>query len=241
MKAGKYVIRFVLLLLIVFNNRDLYSEFSMPISSDLDTYSIRVGYGFAGHELTLFGTKERLNKIAIHISGPERDFLTTKREKFHGLWIKKKVAKLFDIQSFEQQWISSDMKKNTEILDFNNLLSGSLLKRKIEDYDHFVDYMQSKNLYHNIEQITVSNNNLFKIIIPLPKNATIGKYLVNVLSFNNNVLVDGKTTMSFDLTHSEFNKFLYTMNKDYHEIYLIIILTISAINVFIARYFFVKK
>jgi hypothetical protein len=148
---------------------------------------------------------------------------------------------LFDIQSFEQQWISNDMKKNAEILDFNDLISGNSLKRKIADHDHFVEYMQGKNLYHNLEQITVSNNNLFKVTIPLPKNATVGKYLVNVMSFNDNMLVNGKTTMSFDLTHSDFNKFLYTMNKDYHEVYLLIILTVSVINVFVARYFFIKK
>jgi hypothetical protein len=218
-----------------------YCDFLMPISADLDDYNVKIGYGFSGDSLTLVGTKEKLSKIAVSVLGPERDFLTTKREKFHNLWIKRNVGKLYDVPSYDAKWISSDIKRDIEMLDFYEINSRNLQKIDSENSGEFIRYMQEKNLYHPIDIISIANNNLFKVNIPLPNNATIGTYLVNVLSFDDNNAVDAKTVLSFDITHSDFNKFLYTVNKEYHKLYVLILLVSSCLVVFLIRYIFVKK
>ena len=225
--------------LITSTNKDIYSDFSMPISADLEHYKIQIGYGFSGEFLTLFGVKEKLNKIAIFISGPERNFLSMKRIKFHNLWIQKKVSMLLKIPSFDARWISEDVKDGVELLNLYDSCENNI--GNMPDFSHFLSHMETRGLYKPLDMIDRANNNIFRVKIPLPNNATTGKYRVNVMSFNDEMEIEGKTTMSFEITHSDFNKFLYTMNKENHKTYLMLLFMASILNVLVIRYFFVKK
>ena len=228
----------IFLVLIICTNKNVYSDFIMPISADLDSYDIHIGYGFSGDNLTLFGSKEKLEKIAVALSGPERDFLLNKRQKLYGLWIKRDVKIFNNIGSYFATWVSHDLIKKLDMLDFYGLRTFE--DKKNDDIKNdFEQYMVHKKLYYSLDIISIANNNLFKINIPLPSNATVGSYLVNIISFG----IDGlnaKISMSFDIIHSEFNKFIYDLNKDYHKLYAIMIIFVSFINILLVRYFIIN-
>jgi hypothetical protein len=229
---------FVFLFLIFYTSKDVYSDFIMPISADLDSYDIRIGYGFSGGSLTLFGSKEKLEKIAVILSGPERDFLLNKRQKVYGLWVKRDINIFHDIGSYYAAWVSHDLRKKTDILDFYGL--KTFKDRKDGDLKNdFEQYMMGRELYYPLDTINIANNNLFKINIPLPSNATVGNYLVNVISLGASGL-SSKISMSFDIIHSEFNKFIYDLNKEYHKLYAILVIVVSFINILLVRYFIIN-
>lgn len=211
----------------------------MPISADLEHYDVRVGYGFSGDFLTLFGAKENLSKIAITIVGPERNFLSMKRSKFYNLWIKKHVSMLSNTSSFDGRWVSSDVKNNVSTLDIHDITRSD--SRNTDDFREFADYMNIKGLYRQLDIIDSANNNMFRVKIPLPNNAPTGKYIVNVMSFDNEMEIESKIVMSFEIVHSSVNKFLHDMNKENHKTYLSILFLSSFLNVLAVRYFFIKK
>jgi hypothetical protein len=232
---------FLFFILIFFNARELYSEFIMPISADLNYYNLNVGYEFSGDYITLFGTKENLENIAIMIKGPERNYLINKREKFFHLWIKR-TTKIFDnTPSYHATWISEGLYKERDLMNFYDIELDSIFSQDIRDdfSEYFLkDMRENKALYMKPEIIESANNNLFKVNLFLPNNATIGNYLVNVLSFDNKNNVDGKIVMTFRIMHSDFNNFIYRMNKETPKLYVLFLIIFAFLTVGIIRYFY---
>lgn len=242
-KKGNNFLKFLLifLTLIFFNGKNLYSDFVMPISADLDYYNLNIGYEFSGDYLTLFGAKENLERMAVVMYGPERNYLITKREKIFNLWIKRTTKIFENVPSYYASWISNDLRRDRDVIDFYDLDPRSAFNLyDQEDFvDSFLSDMQDKRgLYHNYEIINSANNNLFKVNLFLPNNATIGNYLLNVMSINEKNNVDGRVIMSFNIAHSDFNHFIYRMNKESPKLYAMFLVIFAFLSIGVIRYFY---
>lgn len=242
---SKYILIFLLCIFIKPIN--VQSDFIMPISADLDLYNISVSYGFAGKELTLFGTKDKLENIAILLNGPKRNYAIIQREKNYGLWLKRKVTNITNISSYHALWASEDVYRNKNLIDFYELD----MKNEIPNVskllqDAFINDMnQKKMLYSKIEKIDLTNNNLFKVKFFIPDNATMGDYLVNIFAFKNesgnanmnNSIIDGQVAIAFNISHFDLNKFLSNLNINHPKIYALLSIMVSFCTVFIIRFF----
>jgi hypothetical protein len=232
---------FLFFIFISFGGKNLYSDFVMPISADLDYYNLNVGYEFSGDYLTLFGTKENLERIAITITGPERNYLINKREKALNLWIKRSTRIFENAPSYHASWISDDIKRERDLIDFYDLESKSFFYK--DEQSDFVEYFlkdmyEKKGLYSESELTNNTNNNLFKVNLFLPNNAATGVYLLNVISFDKKDNIDGKVLMSFSIIHSDFNHFIYHMNKESPKLYAFFLIVFAFLSVGIIRYFY---
>jgi hypothetical protein len=228
-----------------FNASNLESDFIMSMAADLDSYDLQIGYTFSGGHLTLFGTKNDEDSVLIKVTGPDRDFLLNKRRKVSGLWLKRDTTVIDETSSYIATWISPDLKRKSNIAEFykinpfqKNINSDYETKNQLKD--EFNQYMLQKNRYLSTKILQNSNNNLFKINIPLSSNSAIGRYIVNVTSFNYNRLMY-RTTLSFDVMHSAFNNLIYDLNKNYNRIYSCLIFVASIINIIIIRYLVIKN
>ncbi len=232
---------FLFLIIISFNGKNLYSDFVMPISADLNYYNVNVGYEFSGSDLTLFGTKQNLEKIGIVLSGPKRNYLLNKREQVFNLWIKRNTQIFENMPSYYSSWISNDIRNDNELIDFYDLNYNSIFdaSESSEFAALFLkDMHDKKKLYYDYEIIGNSDNNLFKVNLFLPNNATIGGYLLNIMSFDKeNKSIDGQIIMTFDISHSDFNNFIYRMNKEVPKLYALFLMFVSFLLVIIIRYF----
>ena len=236
------LIKFVLLFLtfISFNGKNLHSEFIMPISADLDYYNLNIGYEFSGGYLTLFGTKENLEKIAITMIGPERNYLINKRDKALYLWIKRNTKIFENTPSYHASWVSEDILRDKELLDFYDIESNSLFypNNRNDFVEYFLkDMHENKKLYLRSEMISNTNNSLFKVNLFLPNNATIGNYRINVVSFDKKNNPDGTVIMAFSITHSDFNNFIYRMNKEAPKLYAFFLIVFAFLTVGVIKYF----
>ena len=232
---------FLFVILISLNGKDLYSDFIMPISADLDYYDLNIGYEFSGDYLTLFGTKENLERIAIKMNGPTRNYLINKREKALNLWIKRNTQILQNIPSYHASWVSDDIRRDEGLIDFYDIESKNSINQNYNNdfIESFLNDMHdNKKLYYDYEIINNTNNNLFKVNLFLPNNATIGNYVVDVMSFDKKNNIDGKIMMTFNIAHSDFNHFIYRMNKEAPRLYAVFLILFAFLSVGVIKYFY---
>lgn len=235
------------ILLIFIRPHQVQSDFIMPISADLDLYNISVSYGFSGKELTLFGTKDKLDNIAVLLSGPKRNYVITQREKKYGLWLKRKIVNIQDVSSYHALWASEDVYRNKNLIEFYELdMQNKISNLNQLLQDAFIyDMSQKKMLYSKIEKIDLTNNNLFKVKFFIPDNATMGNYLLNIFAFKNSIgnaninndIIDGQVSIAFRINHFDLNKLLSELNINHPKIYALLSIIVSFCTVFIIRFF----
>ena len=218
----------------------------MSVTGDLNDYNINVTSGFKGHELTLFGSKEHMSDLAIIITGPERNYIVSKRYKIIGLWIGREIMLFNNLPSYYAFWASQDIAQNDDLSKFYNLgLNNILLENpiflnedlKVEEFKNaFIEMMNKrKGNYFGMNIINFPNNHLFKIKANIPHNVAMGNYFINVESFENGHL-DTVVSMKFKITPLNLNKFLGNVNENYSKTYLLLLLISALLSTFMIKY-----
>lgn len=246
---------YFLILLNFFQKSEAYSnevysdKFKPPIVADVNLYKIDINSNFNGLEFLIFIAKNNQNDFFGKIIGPPRKYLVAKKEKFMGLWLKKKIIFFNCVPSYYSFWnIDEKPNMSSEILDFYQIGFNSLdlcidnyhklRDEEIVDFkEKLFSHMKKKKLFNGPSTSFKTNNNLIKISSFIPDNASVGHYLVNLFSFSNETLkIDGEVKISFFVRHLKLNKFLSNLNNYYPKMYTLFLLMIAFLNVFVVRF-----
>lgn len=163
-----------------------------------------------GVNVLVGGVIDGKKPMIAKISGPYKTISIRKKSKALGIWSTSKPILIKDIatyyQAFNQEIIVESI-ANSAFLETNNLLPNYYfmsIQEQGDLYAQLLKYLQAKNLYHGqYGRIEYIGKNFFQIHIHLPPNALIGKYRIDIYTFDSQMLSDGNAILYFDLKNKD--------------------------------------
>ena len=192
--------------------------------------TINIDANFNGKNILLFGAKDQAGKIFIVIRGPEKSFITRKKEKIFGLWVDRKYVEFSNLPNLYQiksnntlESIGNDnLLKNLEIglqnLSYN--YGGTASIDQTHTYRQALMESQFRNnlFTQNIEPITYLNNTFFKTEIFFPKTIQEGLYTIETY------LIDREKIKALQVHRVNakkvgFESFIHNLAHEYEVLY----------------------
>ncbi|MBT4922152.1 MAG: TIGR02186 family protein [Rickettsiales bacterium] len=163
---------------------------NQAVFTALSDDTININANFKGKNILLFGAKNEPGEIFIIVRGPEKSFITRKKEQIFGLWVARKYVEFRNLPNFYQiksnstiESIGNDnLLKNLEIglqnLSYN--YGGTASIDQTQDYrTALMESQYRNNLFtQDIGPITYLNNTFFKTEIFFPKTIHEGLYTI---------------------------------------------------------------
>lgn len=210
--------------------------------TSLSTYRVLISSNFTGVDLVLFGSVERdaatVSRsggydIVVTVTGPRQRLVTRRKERVLGIWVNVESRTFVDVPSYLAVLSNRPLADiaGTEVLRrFQVGLGQTLLPQQI-GHDvadvtaddpfrmAFLRLRQQQGLYRQQENaITFLTPNLFRATIPLPADAPIGTYAIDVKLFADGVII-ARETSAFEIVKVAFEQFVADAAHNYGLLY----------------------
>ena len=181
----------------------VYASKNNKLVLDLANNVIKVGTGFSGAEILIFGaSRDPDAEVLVRVMGPKVDMSVHEQGQYMGVWTTVNKADFQGVPEFYAHartplsWqhlspkIERDLEVKAEYLDYNVLheeVSSSYVKYRTA----LIESMRAKALFADEKlRIRRLEKTLFSIRIPVPSIAPKGKYNVDVTLIKNGEVLD---------------------------------------------------
>ena len=211
----------------------------------LSTQRVLINSVFSGAELVLFGVIERDASaparhfgydIAAIVSGPTQSLLTLRKQQVAGIWVNVESRTFVDVPSYLAIYANRpfDQIAKPEALrrlhiGFDNTILRQRIGPDVADVvrgdafrQAFLRLKVDQRLYRESPKaVTFLAPTLFRASVPLPADASVGSYSVDVMLFADGALIT-RTTSAFEILKVGFERFVVTAAREYGLIYGIV-------------------
>jgi uncharacterized protein (TIGR02186 family) len=210
--------------------------------TSLSSYRVSIASNFTGTELVLFGTVERDANTAarrgdyavvVTASGPPESITIRRKGRVVGIWVNRASRSFIDVPSYLAVLSNQPIAAIADAQIRRRLqlgLADTTLPQQIgsdiADVHHedafrvaFLRLMTEKQLYRESEKgVTFLTPNLFRATIPLPADAPIGSYNVDVKLFADGTMI-AREGIAFELFKAGVEQFVTTAARDHGFFY----------------------
>lgn len=210
--------------------------------TSLSNHRILITSNFTGADLVLFASIERDAAtvarrggydVVVTVTGPREAVVTRRKRQVVGIWINttsrtfvetpsylavranRPLAEIADTEARRQFRIGLDQVALTE------LIGGVVVEVAYDDpfRQAFLRLKREQALYRERDNaITFLTPNLFRATIPLPANAPVGTYEVDVKLFADGVVI-AREANAFEIAKVGFEQFVANAAHDYGALY----------------------
>jgi uncharacterized protein (TIGR02186 family) len=241
MKRGYALASVVLLLVAAASVANATERLVVSLSSQ----RVLITSVFSGAELVLFGVIERDGAaperrfgydIAAIVTGPRQSLLTLRKARVAGIWVNVESRTFIDVPSYLAIMANRpfDQIARPEVLrrlkvGFNNTILTQRIGPDFADVvredsfrQAFLRLQVGRRLYfESPAAVTFLAPTLFRASIPVPAEAPVGSYSVEVMLFADGALIT-RTTSAFEILKVGFERFVVTAAHDYGLLYGIV-------------------
>jgi uncharacterized protein (TIGR02186 family) len=210
--------------------------------TSLSDYRVSIASNFTGADLVLFGTIERdaatVSRragydIAVTVLGPRQTVRTFRKERVLGIWVNADSRTFVDAPSYlavltnrsVEEIASADVLRRLQV-GLNNTLLPQQIGADVADVVRddpfrmsFLRLRQQSGLYlERTNGVTFLTPTVFRAAIPLPADAPIGTYEVDVKLFADGTLI-AREPSAFELYKVGFESFVASSAREYGFLY----------------------
>lgn len=163
-----------------------------------------------GVTILVGGVVKEKKAMLAKLTGPYKTFTIWTKYKDHGFWRTSKAAIINDLPSYYQIFnpeILIESVANSDFLHSNNLSINTYftdIQERGGMYPELLKHLQDANLFNGqYGHIEFIGQNFFQIHLHLPPNAQLGGYKVDVFTFDQNMILDDRKTLHFQLQDKE--------------------------------------
>lgn len=211
----------------------------------LSTQRVLITSVFSGAELVLFGAVERDGgeperrfgyDMAAVVAGPRQSLLTLRKDRVAGIWVNVEARTFVNVPSYLailanrpfDQIANADALRRLHI-GFNNTILTQRVGPDFADVvpedpfrQAFLRLKVQHRLYlQNTAAVTFLSPTLFRASIPLPPEAPVGSYAIEVMLFADSALI-ARTSSAFEILKVGFESFVVTAARDHGLLYGIV-------------------
>jgi uncharacterized protein (TIGR02186 family) len=202
--------------------------------TSLSNYRVSIASNFTGADLVLFGTVDRDARsvprrggydIAVTVIGPRQTVVTWRKERILGIWVNAESRTFVDAPSYlavlanrpADAIAGPELRRRLQI-GLNNIL----LPQDIPDDPFrmaFVRLRTEQGLYmERTNAVTFLTATLFRTAIPLPADAPIGTYQVDVKLLADGALI-AREQSAFELYKAGFEQVVANAARSHGFLY----------------------
>lgn len=231
------------------------------ISSDLSSRNISIQSNFTGARLVVFGTVEHSKQdasesgiydIAVVVRGPDKTFVTRRKERTFGIWINRTTATFNNIPGFYGVLSTRPLDEIAKPSTLNGLGIGfdslDLIPvgetKKLPEHKEFRDALVRVKKREGVyfEQgvgVVFISPSLFRATFDLPAGVPVGDYKTTVHLFRDGKLL-GLNSSELRIQKVGFERFVYALAFDQPLIYGILAVLAAIASGLIASMVFRK-
>jgi uncharacterized protein (TIGR02186 family) len=200
---------------------------------------------FSGAELVLFGAIERNGAaperrfgydIVAIVTGPRQSLLTLRKDRVIGIWVNIESRTFLDVPSYLailanrpfNQIAKPAVLHKLKVGFDNTILTQRIgpdfadVVRKDSFRQAFLRLQGERKLYLESENaVTFLAPTLFRASVPLPAEALVGSYAVEVMLFSEGEMI-ARTTSAFEISKVGFERFVLVAAQNYGLLYGIV-------------------
>jgi uncharacterized protein (TIGR02186 family) len=206
----------------------------------ISRHQVLVTSNFTGTSIVLFGTVEPdtaasrrrvgLYNLVVTVTGPKENITTRRKERVLGIWTNMAGLTFNNVPSylavlanrpFEEIVNAETLRRIPMTLDQIVLPSETAGDRSETEAfrANFLRLKQEHRLYaQRTNGVTLLTPTVFRAEIPLPAQAAIGNYDVDIKVFAENLMV-ARATTAFEIVKVGFEQFVATAARDYGLLY----------------------
>ena len=211
--------------------------------TSISRHQVMVTSSFSGTEIVLFGTVEPDSpaarrrttgyNIILTVTGPKLTLITRRKERVLGIWTNMAARTFVNVPSYLavlsnqplDQITDADTERKLQI-GLDNIVLLQQIGPGIGDVarndpfrTNFIRLKQEHQLYlQRTNGVTLLTPTVFRAEIPLPAEATVGSYDVDVKVFAENVLL-ARTNSAFEIVKVGFEQFVANAAREYGLLY----------------------
>lgn len=210
--------------------------------ASLSMHRVLITSNFTGAELVLFGTVERDGAsvsrrggydIVATVTGPRQTMVTRRKERVFGIWVNTDSRTFTDVPSYIATLSTRPLEtiSNPDALRRLQLgLTYTILPQRIgtdiadvvQD-DPFRAAFVRRKTEHRLyvdgpNAVTFLTPTLFRASIPLPAEAPVGNYDIDVKLFADGAMI-ARTSSAFEIVKVGFEQFIVTAASSYGLLY----------------------
>jgi uncharacterized protein (TIGR02186 family) len=211
--------------------------------TSISRHQVMVNSSFTGTSIVLFGTVEPDSPtarrrttgydIVVTVTGPKQSFVERRKERVLGIWTNMASRTFVDVPSYLavqstqpfSQFTSADTIRRLPLGIDNMVLrqQAALTNRDIGRDDEFragfIRLKTQHQLYlQSTNGVTLLTPTVFRTEIPLPAEAPIGVYDVDVKVFAEGAMIV-RANSAFEIVKTGFEQFVANAAQDYGLLY----------------------
>jgi uncharacterized protein (TIGR02186 family) len=208
----------------------------------LSNHRVAITSNFVGEDLVLFGTIEpdtartalrSSYDLVVTVTGPRQTFRTRRKERVLGLWVNVDSREFVRVPSYlavlsnrpVAEIADAETSRRLQIGLGNFLLPqriGPDIADTVRDDPFRVAFVQLENQHELYREATTAvtflTPTVFRAAIPLPADAPIGNYAIDVKLFANGAMV-ASTNSALEVTKTGFEQYVADAARDYGLLY----------------------
>ncbi|MGE0061652.1 MAG: TIGR02186 family protein [Xanthobacteraceae bacterium] len=216
--------------------------FAERLVVSLSTHRVTIAANFVGEDLVLFGTIEpdpagqqlrSIYDLVVTVAGPKKDFRTRRKERVLGIWVNVDAREFVRVPSYlavlsnrpAKEIAGPDVARRLQLGLDNYILTqriGPDFADTVRDDPFrtaFIKLEQEHGMYYEKPtSVTYLTPTVFRATIPLPSNAPIGTYNVDVKLLGGGELLT-RTTTALEITKVGIEQFVADAARDYGFFY----------------------
>jgi uncharacterized protein (TIGR02186 family) len=210
--------------------------------TSLSNYRVSIASNFTGADLVLFGTVDRDARsvprrggydIAVTVIGPRQTVVTWRKERILGIWVNAESRTFVDAPSYlavlanrpADAIAGPELRRRLQI-GLNNILLPQDISGDVADVVPddpfrmaFVRLRTEQGLYmERTNAVTFLTATLFRTAIPLPADAPIGTYQVDVKLLADGALI-AREQSAFELYKAGFEQVVANAARNHGFLY----------------------
>jgi uncharacterized protein (TIGR02186 family) len=208
--------------------------------TSLSTYRVSIASNFTGADLVLFGTVDQIAAprrtgydIVVTVTGPRQTMVTWRKERVLGIWVNAESRTFVDVPSYLAVLANrpidavagAELQRRLQIGLGNILLPqqiGSDVADVVRDDPFrmaFARLRGERGLYfERTNAVTFLTPTLFRATLPLPADAPIGTYEVDVKLFANGAMI-ARESSAFELYKVGFEQIVANAARHHGLLY----------------------
>jgi uncharacterized protein (TIGR02186 family) len=208
----------------------------------LSDHRVMVTSSFTGDQLVLFGAVEPDSAtvsrrggydLVVTISGPRTNQVTRRKDRVLGIWVNIDSRVFVDVPAYlyvlsnrPVQEIANEDTLRRQQIGFNHVLLpqqiGTDTADVVRDDPFRVAFLRIKSnqgLYREVSNgVTLLTSNLFRATIPIPAEAPVGNYTVDVRLFADGAMVV-RSTSAIEVYKAGFEQFVASAARNHGVLY----------------------
>jgi uncharacterized protein (TIGR02186 family) len=211
--------------------------------TSVSRHQVMVNSSFSGTEIVLFGTVEPDSpaarrripgyNIVVTVTGPKLTLITRRKERVLGIWTNMAARTFVNVPSYLavlsnqalDQITDADTQRQLQI-GLDNVVLPQQIGPDIGDVvrddpyrTNFIRLKREHQLYlQRTNGVTLLTPTVFRAEIPLPAEAPVGSYDVDVKVFAENVML-ARANSAFEIVKVGFEQFVANAAREYGLLY----------------------